>query len=221
MGWWWSSSSGTQEPKDPSPPDVATAQSTPSPSGTQMPIGTPQPEKPLSRDGLAEAEFQAFLSELNQSVESSSSTPTDSASASTSSKTSTASSATANGHPSSIAPADLVPREMSCRNAFDYAWHCQSLGGQWTNVYRYGELRDCSERWSEFWFCMRTKSYPREQREKMIADFNRKKLDKYKGKPSSEDVWEMRTVPLRGAFQGDFEALEREMKIAEEKGIDS
>lgn len=106
---------------------------------------------------------------------------------------------------------------MSCRTAFDYAFFCQSFGGQWVNVYRYGELRNCSERWSDFWFCMRTMSYPTEQREKLTADYHREKLDKYKGVPTSEDVWEMRTTPVRGAFEGDFKTLEREMKVAEEQ----
>lgn len=63
---------------------------------------------------------------------------------------------------------------------------------------------------------MRTKSYSEDQRSKMIADRYRKKAIKYKKGPSSEDVWEIRTEPLEGAFQGDFAALEREMKAAEE-----
>jgi len=48
----------------------------------------------------------------------------------------------------------------------------------------------------------------------MIADHHRKKAVKYKTGPSSEDVWELRTEPATDAFQGDFKALEKEMKIA-------
>jgi len=48
----------------------------------------------------------------------------------------------------------------------------------------------------------------------MIADHYRKKAVKYKMGPSSEDVWELRTEPATDAFQGDFKALEKEMKIA-------
>jgi hypothetical protein len=110
---------------------------------------------------------------------------------------------------------------MSCRDAFDYAWFCQSPGGQWVNVYRYGEMRSCSQHWSDFWFCMRTKSYSPAEREEMIAQRNREKhAEKYEGrdKRSSEDVWEMRMQPVKGAFQGDFEALEREMR-ATKKGV--
>jgi len=51
----------------------------------------------------------------------------------------------------------------------------------------------------------------------MIADHYRKKAVKYKMGPSSEDVWEPRTEPAMDAFQGDFEALEKEMKIAEQR----
>lgn len=107
---------------------------------------------------------------------------------------------------------------MSCRSAFDYAFFCQSFGGQFVNVYRYGELRSCSEHWDNFWLCMRTRSYGDNERKKAIRDHYRKKTIKYRTGPSSEDVWDMRREPVRGAFQGDFFALEREMKAEEEAG---
>ncbi|KAI5302716.1 hypothetical protein KEM56_000424, partial [Ascosphaera pollenicola] len=89
--------------------------------------------------------------------------------------------------PTDISEHNLYPREMSCRSAFDYAFFCQSFGGQFVNVYRYGGLRSCSERWSEFWFCMRTNQLPDGEREAAIADYYRKKAVKYKTGPSSED----------------------------------
>lgn len=46
----------------------------------------------------------------------------------------------------------------------------------------------------------------------MIRNHYRKKAIKYKTGPSSEDVWEVRMEPLKGAFQGDFEKMEREMQ---------
>ena len=68
--------------------------------------------------------------------------------------------------------------------------------------------------------CLRSMSqHDPEKKEEMIYAYNRAKLDrKYKaaGKPSSEDVWEMRTEPLRGAFEGDYGKLEEAMKAAEE-----
>ena len=105
---------------------------------------------------------------------------------------------------------------MSCRSAFDYAFFCQSFGGQWVNVYRYGELRSCSEQWSDFWLCMRSQSYPEESKRRMISDHYRKKATKYRTGPSSEDIWEVRKKPLEGAFEGDFAALERQMKEQED-----
>ncbi len=58
---------------------------------------------------------------------------------------------------------------------------------------------------------MRTRQWQKEDRERAIADHYRKKAVKYKQGPSSEDVWEMRTEPVKDAFQGDLEALEREV----------
>ncbi|RBR11795.1 uncharacterized protein FIESC28_08834 [Fusarium coffeatum] len=101
--------------------------------------------------------------------------------------------------PSNIPPRDalseaLLPTDMSCRQAFDQAWGCNSMGGQFTAVYRYGEMRSCSEHWDDFWFCMRAKGYSAEQRERAVKEHYRaKEFTKYgPGKPSSEDVWESR-----------------------------
>ncbi|KAI0142423.1 hypothetical protein F4776DRAFT_611988 [Hypoxylon sp. NC0597] len=90
----------------------------------------------------------------------------------------------------------LLPTSMSCRQAFDAAFHCNSLGGQWTSVYRAGSVRSCSEHWDDFWFCMRTRAYSSPQKEEAIRDHYRKKeYAKYfaPGRPSSADVWEPRT----------------------------
>ncbi|KYK61276.1 hypothetical protein DCS_02418 [Drechmeria coniospora] len=89
----------------------------------------------------------------------------------------------------------LLPTDMSCRQAFDLAWSCNGLGGQFNAVYRYGEMRSCSEQWDDFWFCMRSKSYTGEMKSNMIrAHYRNKAYRKYgNGKPSSEDVWEGRT----------------------------
>lgn len=85
-------------------------------------------------------------------------------------------------------------------------------------MYRYGELRSCSEHWDNFWLCMRMRGYPdtAEHKKATIREHYRKKAVKYKTGPSSEDVWDMRMEPLRSAFSGDFAALEREIKMEEE-----
>ncbi|KAI0131313.1 hypothetical protein F4814DRAFT_405641 [Daldinia grandis] len=84
---------------------------------------------------------------------------------------------------------------MSCRQAFDAAYHCNSLGGQWVSVYRSGTMRSCSEHWDDFWFCMRARTYSGPQKEEAIrAYYRRKEYLKYHapGRPSSVDVWEPR-----------------------------
>ncbi|KAH8892493.1 hypothetical protein GQ53DRAFT_646475 [Thozetella sp. PMI_491] len=89
---------------------------------------------------------------------------------------------------------ESIPTTMSCRDAFDYAWHCHTAGAQWNAVYRYGGVRSCTELWDDFWFCMRTRSFAPELRAAAIKEHYRaKEAAKYGGgQPSSEDVWESR-----------------------------
>ncbi|KAG8160304.1 hypothetical protein KVR01_009840 [Diaporthe batatas] len=123
--------------------------------------------------------------------------------------------------PSTTAPADeprlsplaesILPTTMDCEQAFNQAFYCQSLGGQWNNIYRYGGVRSCSENWDDFWFCMRVKGYQAGPvKDNMIREHYRKKhLAKYgPGKPSSEDVWRERRerVPPGSAFSEQVEA---------------
>ncbi|CAJ2511071.1 Uu.00g066960.m01.CDS01 [Anthostomella pinea] len=103
----------------------------------------------------------------------------------------------------------LLPTTMSCRQAFDHAYHCNGLGGQWTSVYREGAVRSCSEQWDDFWFCMRTRAYTGAIKEEAIRDhYRQKELKKYgPGQPSSTDVWEPRTerLPPGAAFGVRYE----------------
>ncbi|KAL5115915.1 hypothetical protein ACEQ8H_006231 [Pleosporales sp. CAS-2024a] len=98
----------------------------------------------------------------------------------------------------------LLPRTMSCRAAFDSAFYCSSLGGHFNDIYRYGQLRTCSEHWSDFWFCMRVKnSYSGTHiKERMVQERYRDKEEKLRQGPSSEDVWRLRGHHERivGAF---------------------
>jgi len=193
MGWWWSSAEPAEDQSPQSPPGNASA--------AEPPVSAPDiadTPKPLTRDEQAEADLKDLLTQL--SAESATHTTTR-ASLTDGSDAST---------PSPISPDSLYPSSMSCRQAFDSAFYCQSLGGQFNNLYRYGGMRNCSEDWSRFWFCMRTKSQPEEKRRRMIREHYRQRAVKYKVGPSSEDVWEVRTEPVEGAFQGDLEALERE-----------
>ena len=105
----------------------------------------------------------------------------------------------------------LLPTTMDCEQAFNQAFYCQSLGGQWNNIYRYGSVRPCSENWDDFWFCMRVKGYGEGKvKDDMIREHYRKKhLAKYgPGKPNSEDVWKERAerLPPGTAFTEPIEA---------------
>lgn len=63
---------------------------------------------------------------------------------------------------------------------------------------------------------MKARAYSDEERRKVIRNLNREKTIKYRTGPSSEDVWSLRTEPVKDAFHGDFIALEKEMKLEEE-----
>ncbi|KAK3898061.1 hypothetical protein C8A05DRAFT_38371 [Staphylotrichum tortipilum] len=112
--------------------------------------------------------------------------------------------------PQSLAMSEhSLPTSMSCRDAFDYAWHCHTPGSQWNAVYRYGGVRPCTELWDDFWFCMRTKSYPPDLRAEAVREHYRAKEEaKYGGRrPSSEDVWQSRDERAAPgtAFQASFD----------------
>ncbi|KAH7321056.1 hypothetical protein B0I35DRAFT_205813 [Stachybotrys elegans] len=207
MGWLWASSSKSSGSSD---NQTAPSQALASPP----PPPPPQPAQPTSSAASdVDPEIQKFMSLLRGETATAAKpqdSPRPSPATSEASSASTSSSwfslkassqATASNTPQTpVAPRDalseaLLPTEMSCTQAFDLAWACNSLGGQWNAVYRYGEMRSCSELWDDFWFCMRTKSYTGELKETMIRDhFREKEQRKYgPGKPSSEDVWESRS----------------------------
>ncbi|KAJ6204565.1 hypothetical protein PSV09DRAFT_1223065, partial [Bipolaris maydis] len=104
-----------------------------------------------------------------------------------------------------------LPRTMSCRAAFDSAFYCSSLGGHFNDIYRYGQLRSCSDHWSDFWFCMRTKNSRsgQEVKERMVQDRYREKETVLKSGPNSEDVWRKRKPgeEIRGAFSRPAEEV--------------
>ena len=180
MGWLW------QSPKPHSTEDGAAA--TPIPTEQAVPsdaeANNSSPRRGKTRDELAEAEFQAFLSELqdphaagspseqprNQQIDVSSS---------------------ASSGANAIQP---YPTSMSCTTYFDAAWFCQLPGGQFVNVYRYGTFRKCSDLWSRFWFCMRTNRgfMSDEQRQRRVKAFYKERERRLLEGPNSEQVWEAR-----------------------------
>ncbi|KAI0194906.1 hypothetical protein EV127DRAFT_421709 [Xylaria flabelliformis] len=221
MGWLWSSGAAPKGNAPAVPSSNTETQPTPSPEPT---YSDPEIAKFMAQ---IQAEFGGGSTttkpppptepkaETSQSTSSSSSW-WPSRSSTQPSQTSTASSSQSTISPQTNAQAppparldpiseSLLPTTMSCRQAFDHAFHCNSLGGQWTAVYRSGTVRTCSEQWDDFWFCMRTRAYSGAVKEEAIKDYYRQKeLKKYgSGKPNSTDIWEPRTerLPPDSAFQ--------------------
>jgi hypothetical protein len=103
-----------------------------------------------------------------------------------------------------ISPDAMYPRTMSCREAFDQAFYCQSLGGKFNDIYRHGSLKPCSEQWGAFWFCMRIRTYSAKDKEELISDhYKGREERKKKATGSSEDIWDIRTKAVETAFGRD------------------
>ncbi|KAM0516060.1 hypothetical protein ACHAPE_005683 [Trichoderma viride] len=194
MGWLWTSSPPKPPIDQPSPSPSSTSPLPPA-SSSSIPSSSQAPNEPV------DPEIQKLLDLFNKSDDtpkssspSSSNQPPSAVTSWLSSKLSSAPEALP------VPPLDpvsesLLPTEMSCRQAFDQAWSCNSLGGQWNAVYRHGEMRSCSHLWDDFWFCMRTKSFSGTIKEKAVREhYRRKEYEKYyaPGTHSSEEIWEAR-----------------------------
>jgi hypothetical protein len=105
---------------------------------------------------------------------------------------------------------------MSCRQAFDQAFYCQSLGGKFNDIYRYGALESCSEQWGAFWFCMRVRQYADKDKQEVIKEFYKERDAKRQQQfGSSEDVWEIRTKGVERAFWKDPNAEDGDVAVKE------
>ena len=169
----------------------------------------------LSRDQKADRELETFLKSFEDPGTASS--PTTNTQTATSPEEEELPSRVNHDGTVNIHPTLLYPRTMSCRQAFDQAYYCQSLGGKFNDVYRFGTLRACSEQWGAFWFCMRTRTSPAREREAQIAEYYRDREErKKKQMGSSEDVWQLREVAVTRAFWRDpNEAEEAPEKVVE------
>ncbi|OIW27708.1 hypothetical protein CONLIGDRAFT_446645 [Coniochaeta ligniaria NRRL 30616] len=202
MGWFWQQSNTSSS----SPPPTTTSPSSPSAPPQDSHHDAPPaqaPQQPMSTEDKELASFLALLQEGTKP-------PTK--------PVTSASLPKSHPHydpnrpsPASAAINDaILPTTMSCRDAFDYAWHCHTPAAQWNAVYRYGGVRECSDLWEDFWFCMRTKQYSPEMRAQAIRDHYRERQNaKYyaPGQPSSEDVWQSRErmVEPGTAFRHTFD----------------
>ncbi|EPS94867.1 hypothetical protein FOMPIDRAFT_1169286 [Fomitopsis schrenkii] len=84
-----------------------------------------------------------------------------------------------------------------CMKLFDDFLSCNIVGKQLTSLYRYGHMSVCGPKLEEFKFCMSLKGlHPEEHRDAWIRRraewWARRRLEK-----SSEDVWDIRTEPLK------------------------
>lgn len=196
MGLFWKSDApvSVHTPKTAENSNAATQQQSPIQGAPPAPADdAPQPKykKALSRDELAEKELQDMLSEIAEADK-----PIQPKYKRNAVLPPIAGSRPSQQDSSLTLEDSLYPTDMSCREAFDSAFYCQSMGGQFNALYRYGGIQSCSEHWKSFWFCMRSKSYPDEVRGPMIRDHYKKRDLKYKLGPSSEDIWEGREKKL-------------------------
>jgi hypothetical protein len=206
MGWWWSnrSSNPAAVPAEhySYTPSRVSEWDQPAPELAHTPevIDSLAQKRPLTRDEETDQELISWLKEIQSEAAVRNSSP------------SKLQSFVSGASSQDISPDSLYPTEISCRSAFDYAFFCQSFGGQFVNVYRYGTFRSCSNHWQDFWLCLRTRNWDEKDRKKAIQNHYRQKAVKYKTGPSSEDVWEVRTEPARDAFQGNLKELERQIE---------
>ncbi|KAL2887001.1 Early meiotic induction protein 1 [Ceratocystis lukuohia] len=227
MGWFWSSNSqGPLKDTHTTGPRPTTPDSTAKPETATVPDTNTDPELQKFVDLFTSSTSPS--SGLNAGT-STSTSPSTSTNTSTRPQSATPSSSSSRPYwlpafvtaPPTPTPSDassacpdtlspiaeaILPVEMSCSQAFDMAFACQSLGGQWNSIYRTGEMRSCSDLWSDFWFCMRHNGSSGPVTENLIrGHYRHKEWEKYyaPGKHSSEDVWRSREdrVPLDTAFK--------------------
>lgn len=98
------------------------------------------------------------------------------------------------------------PTEMSCTDAFNELVACYSVGGQMRHIYRYGGISYCKDPWKKLKFCMRMKTSvttsPEDEAKKVALYYMEKLAQQKKEGGSSEDIWKVRTVPIKDPFQG-------------------
>ncbi|RKF58704.1 hypothetical protein OnM2_066031 [Erysiphe neolycopersici] len=196
MGWMWISNNDLIRNKDINEENISKSSSITKPSSSPLQSSS----IPHENNEVAEKEFQALFfntpkdgskdkDETNHQINTSATAPSLAKKASATNSTS--SPTTDQRKPISE---QLLPTDMSCRDAFDSAFYCNSLGGSFNHLYRYGTARSCSEHWSKFWLCMRIRTYDDESKKKSIQDYYRKMENKKYGErgTSSEDIWTSR-----------------------------
>lgn len=221
MGWLWSSSSGQPERSANDSQQVQQQQDSGlgltearqehafERSGLETSQGQP---KQRGREEQADAELDAFLRSLSSAETSDpASTPAGVPPSSSPSRSEYSQPKTYDRYlpdgSINIHPDAIYPVIMSCRQAFDQAFYCQSLGGKFNDIYRFGHLRDCSEQWGAFWFCMRNRTLPAKDKEGQIREYYKARDERRKREfGSSEDIWKIREKAVTSAFGKDPDA---------------
>lgn len=91
---------------------------------------------------------------------------------------------------------NLKEDPCSLQYYFDEFFMCYTPKSQLRNWYRYGEKKDCGERWRDFKWCMRTRMTDEETAQEMLAQHRVATEKKVHDGPNSEDVWEIRKERL-------------------------
>ncbi|KAL7751698.1 hypothetical protein RI367_002697 [Sorochytrium milnesiophthora] len=94
-------------------------------------------------------------------------------------------------------PSPFPENETTCSmaDAFDALIMCNSLRQQALHYYRYGEGKKCGDKWEDFKFCLSVKAKSAEVGAQMVRERKEKQRQELAKKPSSLDVWELRTEP--------------------------
>lgn len=207
MGWLWSSApSGANTPPERTPDANAERGFALTEEQRQRIFGKPSnlPSGTPTFRQDSDKEIEAFFNSFDTSAKP---TPTSSSDPAEPDSTTSPIPAPSRINPDgtlSIAPEHLYPRTMSCRQAFDQAFYCQSLGGKFNDIYRYGHLQPCTEQWNAFWFCMRNRTLPMKNKEEVVAAWYEDREKRKKAEfGSSEDVWPLRETAVERAFWRD------------------
>lgn len=203
MGWWWSSSPGEDNEAKIDRAIDSTSLKPPAPvpplqDNTQIDSSSSQASRVKTREEAAFAELKELFTTINPDA------------------ASRAAETVRNPPPPASEELDgtFYPTTMSCSQAFDVAYFCSSMGGQLSNVYRYGGLRSCTEQWRQWRFCMRTKAMSEDEKKRRIREFYMEREAKKRVGRSSEKIWEIRTDPVVGAFSKTLEDFERQAGIS-------
>lgn len=103
-------------------------------------------------------------------------------------------------HQLSLSNMSDFPTELeepcSLQYHFDHFFMCYTLKNQFIHYYRYGQRPDCSSKWKDFMWCVRSKRQNKEEEQRMLREKRLEKLEILKKGRNSEEIWTVRTQPV-------------------------